>query len=390
MNLVKHTIAIAAGKGGVGKSTLTVNLALACQELGFKVGILDADLYGPSISRMVAEELPPKKVGERIEPASGLGLSYISISSFHQGAALMRAPIVRNWLSIFSTQVDWGELDLLFVDFPPGTGDISLSLAQEMRFTGALLVTTPQLIAVQDVVKCAQMFTSMDIPLLGVVENMSFLASDPAQKPFGEGGGAQLADFCEIDLLGKIPLDSTIATCADHGVSLFAEGVGEILNNSDFPIRLSKSAKFDFSNSLTNGWLAPFSKINFASILKTFSKRAVVQCLSGEPFLAVAKKLLGKMKSSAKIELEKLELRETGIYVRFSDGKEGIIALRALQKSCPCVRCREAKESLTPIRVDANVRLRELKPVGSFAYCCYFDSGCSQGIYPHRLMRELL
>ncbi|MDX8430310.1 MAG: P-loop NTPase [Candidatus Algichlamydia australiensis] len=332
---IKNIIAVAACKGGVGKSMLTVNLALACRELGLKVGIVDADLHGPSIPRMITEESPPKKQGEFIVPAKGFGISYISLSHLHQGAALMRAPIARNWLEIFSKSVLWGDLDLLLIDFPPGTGDIPLTLAQEMKLTGALLITTPQLIAVQDVSKCAQMFRAMNTPLLGVVENMSYLADAPSQKPFGEGGGEQLASAYKIDLLAKIPLDSKIAQSADRGISLFSQG-------------------------------------------------------AGQNFFALAELFLQKVEGSSPLVLKEYAQNEKGVFVHFSDGKSGVIALKKLQKSCPCVRCREARVTASPLRVDASVRLRELQPVGSYAFRCYFTSGCSQGIYPHRLLRELI
>ncbi|GAB5411233.1 MAG: hypothetical protein ChlgKO_03470 [Chlamydiales bacterium] len=332
---MKNIVAIAAGKGGVGKSMLTVNLALSCRELGLSVGILDADLHGPSIPRMIAESSPPQKKGDQLIPAKGLGLSFISLSHLHEGAALMRAPIARNWLQIFSKQVLWGDLDLLLIDFPPGTGDISLTLAQEMQLTGALLITTPQHIAVQDVSKCAQMFRAMDVPLLGVVENMSFLATNPAQKPFGEGGGDLLANAYQIDLLKKIPLDPMIAQAADRGISLFSQGNG--------------------------------------------------QC-----FIDLAERFIKKIEGTRRLVLEECVQNERGVFVRFSDGKSGMIALKKLQQACPCVRCREAKETLSPMRIDSNVRLRELQPVGTFAFRCFFTSGCSQGIYPHRLLRELL
>jgi ATP-binding protein involved in chromosome partitioning len=224
---IDSVIAIAAGKGGVGKSCVTVNLALALKQKGFKVGILDADIYGPSVCQMLQIESPPAQntdSPERIIPAEALGLKVISMAFFQERAAVVRAPIANGIITQFLHQVDWGGLDYLLIDCPPGTGDIQLTLLQQGSLTGALVVTTPQEVALIDVVKSVQMFIDMQIPLIGVVENMSYF-QDPVtgtkHYPFGKDGGDRLARQCGLPLLGRIPIDAEICQCADEGCSLF-------------------------------------------------------------------------------------------------------------------------------------------------------------------------
>lgn len=175
---VRHIVAIAAGKGGVGKSTLALNAALYFQKKGCKVGLMDADLYGPSLQKMLPEELPPTQhaaIKERIVPAEARGIKLISMAYFlnPEHPTSVRAPIANGVIKQFIHLVDWGELDFLFIDFPPGTGDIQLTLVQEAMLSGAVIVTTPQEIALLDVSKTVAMFQQMQVPLVGVVENMS-------------------------------------------------------------------------------------------------------------------------------------------------------------------------------------------------------------------------
>ena len=217
---------MASGKGGVGKSTVAVNLALALKQQSFQVGLMDADIYGPSVRKMLPEDRLPVQKKERYQPALSHGIRVMSMAYFRQEheAAVVRAPIANGIITQFIHQVDWGELDYLIVDFPPGTGDIQLTLAQQANITGAVMVTTPQEIAVMDVKKSIHLFDQVKIPILGVVENMSGFSLDGSSEvvyPFGKGGGKRLAKESGVPFLGTIPLDSQLCHKSDKGESIF-------------------------------------------------------------------------------------------------------------------------------------------------------------------------
>lgn len=224
---VKSVIAIAAGKGGVGKSTVTVNLALALQAQGYRVGVLDADIYGPSIRKMLPEEQLPQQKDQIFFPALCSGVKMISMAYFRREheAAAVRAPIANGIISQFIKQVEWGELDFLLIDFPPGTGDVQLTLSQQAHLAGAILVTTPQEVALLDVRKAMYLFNQVNIPILGIVENMSYYKDRHTGQPvylFGRGGGERLAQEAKSPFLGSIPIDSEISESGDQGYSLLA------------------------------------------------------------------------------------------------------------------------------------------------------------------------
>jgi ATP-binding protein involved in chromosome partitioning len=226
---MKFILGIAAGKGGVGKSCLTVNVALCLQRMGKSVGIIDADIYGPSVRKMLPEDVPlrhSESSPNRLVPAERDGIQFISASFFlkDEEAAIVRAPIANGLVKQFFHSVDWGELDCLLVDFPPGTGDIPLTLMQEMSFSGGVVITTPQEVALQDVSKAISLFHRMRVPVLGLVENMSYF-QDPLSPqryyPFGNGGGRRLCLKEGIPFLGEIPIEGEISRCCDAGVSLW-------------------------------------------------------------------------------------------------------------------------------------------------------------------------
>lgn len=224
---VKNVIAVAAGKGGVGKSTVATNLALALHLQGAKVGLLDADIYGPSVPTMLGDpEVPPEtKAGNRIVPATYHGIKVISIGFFTErdGAVVWRGPMIHKILQQFLGDVEWGDLDYLVVDLPPGTGDAQLSLSQLIPITGAVMVTTPQEVALIDVEKAVGMFRKVEVPLLGVLENMSFYVCPNCghhDEIFSRGGGKALAAHLQIPLLGEIPLDARIRACGDMGLPI--------------------------------------------------------------------------------------------------------------------------------------------------------------------------
>ncbi|MCC6750953.1 MAG: Mrp/NBP35 family ATP-binding protein [Deltaproteobacteria bacterium] len=221
---VKNVIAVASGKGGVAKSTTAVNLALALRQTGATVGILDADIYGPSVPTMIRMEREPAGTSDqRIIPAEGLGLKVISIGFFMppDRAAILRGPMVSGYVSQFLTGVEWGPLDYLIIDYPPGTGDIQLTLSQQCPITGAVVCTTPQEISLIDVRRGIAMFETTKVPVLGVIETMSYFICDGCNKRhdiFRSGGGERIARRIGVPFLGAVPIDPLVAEDSDTGV----------------------------------------------------------------------------------------------------------------------------------------------------------------------------
>ncbi|MBX7082048.1 MAG: Mrp/NBP35 family ATP-binding protein [Nannocystaceae bacterium] len=222
---VKNVIAVAAGKGGVGKSTVSVNVAMALAGLGAKVGLLDADIYGPSVPKMLGaadSEATTAEDGGGISPARYRGMPVMSVEYFVEPgkAVIWRGPMIHKLLTQFLEDVQWGELDYLVVDLPPGTGDAQLSLCQLIPITGAIIVTTPQEVALIDVRKAIDMFGKLEVPVLGVAENMSLYccpACGHKAEIFGAGGGRRLAQEFGVPLLAQIPLEPKVAYGGESG-----------------------------------------------------------------------------------------------------------------------------------------------------------------------------
>lgn len=221
---VKNIIGVASGKGGVGKSTVALNLALALSQSGAKIGLLDADIYGPSIPLMLGIQKAALEVdGNKLQPAEFNGLKVVSFGFFaeqeHQ-AAIYRGPIISGILKQFLVDTNWSDLDYLIVDLPPGTGDIPLTLAQTIPITGILVVTTPQEVASNVAVKAIGMFNKLNVPLLGVVENMSYFICPSCNEKhhiFGEGGAKKISEKYNIPFVGEIPLNAGIMEGSDLG-----------------------------------------------------------------------------------------------------------------------------------------------------------------------------
>jgi ATP-binding protein involved in chromosome partitioning len=216
-----RVLAVASGKGGVGKSTLTANLAAAFERLGHKTGVLDADVYGHSIPHMLGVHQKPVLVDRMIVPPVRDELKLMSIGFFLEDNApvMWRGPMLHKALEQFLSDVHWGELDVLVVDMPPGTGDVSISLGQLLPRAEVLVVTTPQPAAQQVAVRAAHMAQKTNMRLVGAIENMSYLI-ETGEEIFGSGGGQQLADELEIPLLGQVPLDPALREAADEGEPL--------------------------------------------------------------------------------------------------------------------------------------------------------------------------
>jgi ATP-binding protein involved in chromosome partitioning len=217
---VKHVVAVASGKGGVGKSTVATNLALALQMLGRKVGLLDADIYGPSIPIMmgISEVFDPNTTAFPLE-RYGLKLMSMGFWVKPETAMIWRGPMVHKYLTVFLTQIPWGELDYLVIDLPPGTGDAQLTLTQTAPLSGAVIVTTPQDVSLIDARKGLEMFRQVRVPVLGIVENMSYFVGEDGKRYniFRHGGGTKLAQEAGVPFLGELPIDPRVAECGDTG-----------------------------------------------------------------------------------------------------------------------------------------------------------------------------
>ncbi len=223
MNGVKHVVAVASGKGGVGKSTVTANLAMALAKEGYSVGLLDADIYGPSMPTMFGTNERPKPAGDkRIHPVEARGIKMMSIGFVVDPDQPMvwRGPMVHGALQQFLEQVEWGELDFVFVDMPPGTGDAQLTLTQKAPLSGAIIVSTPQKVALIDARKGLKMFEQVKVPVLGIVENMSYLVGPDGEMTvdlFGRGGAKAAAEELGVPFLGEVPLQEGVAQSGDEG-----------------------------------------------------------------------------------------------------------------------------------------------------------------------------
>ena len=328
-------VVIGSGKGGVGKSTISVSLALLFKMLGFKVGLIDADIYGPSLKGMLSPDILPREEEGLLVPASSKGIQVISaayFSKFDKGAPV-RAPLINGIIEQFISGVKWDNRDLIIIDLPPGTGDIHLTILQKMSITGAIAITTPQKIATLDVEKAIYLFQNMKVPVLGVIENMSFY-QDPLtgekHRVFGEGGGREIAKKFNIPLLGEVPLDPLLMETLDQG----------------------GGAKFS---------------------------------LSGEVLWKIAIEISSKL-CDHEDELKILEVKKTGLHhVEIQCGeKKGQYRFSDLQERCPCARCLEKD-----VPTDPNVSVRNIEILGNYAVQFHFTSGCSQGLYTWLVLNDI-
>ena len=219
---VRHLIAVGSGKGGVGKTTVSVNLALGLTAMGRRVGLLDADVYGPNVPLMFGINAPLRASGDRIQPHEKFGVKLISMGFINPGdkPLVWRGPMLHSAIQQFLRNVDWGELDYLIIDLPPGTGDVALSLIQTAPLSGAVVVTTPSDVSLEDARKAVNMFAQVRVPILGLVENMSYLIAPGSGERidvFGQGGGKRTAEQMNIAFLGELALDPEVRIGGDSG-----------------------------------------------------------------------------------------------------------------------------------------------------------------------------
>jgi ATP-binding protein involved in chromosome partitioning len=226
---VKNIIAVGSGKGGVGKSTVAVNLAITLSRLGYAVGLMDADVYGPNVPLMMGIQQTPHAIGQRIQPLEAYGVRLMSMAFLNPGdkPLVWRGPMLNSVIQQFLRNVDWGELDYLVIDLPPGTGDVQLTLIQTTPLTGAVVVTTPSDVALEDARKAVNMFEQVREQVLGIVENMSYLEHNGEKLYiFGKGGGARTAEKMNVPLLAELPLDPATREGGDSGKPIATLGSG--------------------------------------------------------------------------------------------------------------------------------------------------------------------
>jgi len=223
----KFTIAISSAKGGVGKSTFATNLALALKKIGCKVGLLDADIYGPSIPKMFGINEKPKSDGQKLDPIVKYDIQCMSIGFLadQQTPMIWRGPMVTSAIKTFTQKVNWKDLDFIIVDMPPGTGDTQLTFSQGIKMDGAIIVSTPQEVALLDVKRGIKMFDKLNVKILGLVDNMSFFRADDGKKYnlFGEGGVRKTAEEFNKEFLGEIPIDPNVGKSGDNGKPIVEE-----------------------------------------------------------------------------------------------------------------------------------------------------------------------
>lgn len=354
---VAHIVGVGAGKGGVGKSTLALHLALALQEKGKRVGLLDADVYGPSLALMCPFDEGPGREGEFLVPAKGGDLKLMSVAYFKRDAAVVRAPIANETINQFLKKTQWGTLDYLIVDFPPGTGDVQLTLLQEAPFAGAVLVTTPQKVALSDVKKAHECFERLRVPTLGIVENMSYFSAGGERLfPLGEGGGALLAKDIGCELLGQIPLEPLIALGGDAGHTLF-DGEASAAKEAVLGIADKLNKFFDRHGGL-QGIDLTFKQMSQAGSIEE------------------------KLDGSGIAGIEKIfQLGPKDLVIEWTDGALCRYDLGNVQRRCPCARCEK--------KPGGDGFAKSVRSVGRYGLKFEFTTGCSAGIFTFEALRAM-
>jgi ATP-binding protein involved in chromosome partitioning len=261
---IRNAIAVASGKGGVGKSTVAVNLAVVLAKSGARVGLLDADIYGPNIPTMMGVEHLPAAGEEKLIPAESFGVKLMSIGFLVKPdqPLIWRGPMLHSAIRQFLSDVEWGELDYLVVDLPPGTGDAGLSLAQSMPLSGGLIVTLPQQVSLDDARRGLEMFRQMNVPIFGVVENMSYLELPDGSRMdvFGTGGGEKLARESGVPFIGAIPMDPAVREGGDHGVPVTVSAPDSPVAQALTAIAMDVAAKVSIA-ALQNNDFIPITMV---------------------------------------------------------------------------------------------------------------------------------
>jgi len=351
LSQIKHIVAVGSGKGGVGKSSVSSNLASALGALGYKVGLMDADIYGPSQPGMLGSKEGIKTEGNLLHPVEKNGIKFISMGLLipKGGPVIWRAPMAIKMIQQFLANVVWGELDVLLIDLPPGTGDVQLTLAQQASLSGAIIVTTPQEVSLEIAKKGLAMFVELNIPILGIIENMSGFTCSHCKEVteiFKTGGGEKLASEFNVPFLGPIPLDPEVMICGDEGIPL-------VLKNKDSP---TAKLFFNLAENLFKG----------------------IEKLAQE----------GQF-----VEPKSVKIEDGGkIVINWNDGHRGEHTAYTLRLNCKCASCIEEhshKKILDINAVPLDITILNARPVGRYGMNVHFSDGHRTGIYKHVALREI-
>lgn len=352
---VKHIIAVGSGKGGVGKSTTAVNLAMALKKLGAKVGLMDADIYGPSLPKLMgARQQPVESPDGKIAPPEAFGIKCMSMGMLGGNTpAVWRGPMASRAVQQFFSEIDWGELDYLIIDMPPGTGDIHITLAQTVRLSGAVVVMTPQGLAEEIARKGLKMFQQVRVPVIGLVENMSEYICPKCGNHdhiFSSGGGEAVAKELELPLLQKFPIDKRLMDASDAGIPLL---------ESD-----------------------PESSISKAYI-------ELAQNMASE----LSAMLSGARKSKPIIVNTELNKQHKMLKVSWNDGRDSLVSFKDLRFYCPCAHCVDEHSGVRKIKKDDitdDVEPTRINTIGNYALGIHFSDGHNTGIFGFDYLRKIL
>jgi len=375
---VHSIIAVHSAKGGVGKSTVTVNLATALARKGARVGMLDADVHGPSGALMMGTgEWPdPGPQPNTILPIMAHGISFISIANMttRETPLIWRGPMVSSVITQLLSSVIWGELDYLFIDMPPGTGDAQLTLAQSVPLTGAIIVSTPQELALEDTLRGIRGFARVNVPILGLIENMSWFVCDGCSEktfPFGENGAVVMAEEAGIPLLGRLPLENLVREGGDTGQpfavvapnSASTRALEGILSNLVEKLEGTSDTQATFDlNWREMGW----------------NERVAQPPEAGA-------KTAGDLAAIWQVSFDELG-------VLWADGSHNVLPLRRMRLACPCARCVDeltGRALLDPESVPSDITLKEIKSVGRYAIRPTFSDNHQSGLFHFDRLRDL-
>ena len=374
-SVTPRMIAISSGKGGVGKSSVTANIAVAMAQAGLRVGIVDADVYGPSIPGMLgiaSDRKPQMAPNGKMAPSQAHGVKVVSMAMLTDDdkPAILRGPMVGKYLNMFVKQVEWGVLDLLLLDLPPGTGDIQLTLAQAFPLSGAVVVTTPQDVSLKIARRGLRMMEQVNVPILGIVENMSGFtcpSCGTVSHIFHDGGGEQIARELGVAFLGKVPLDPAVVDSGDSGMPL-------VKSAPDSPAAAAYrqiAALLMRDGSRTDGLLTPF----VWNLSEGTGKPAPATTSDGPPGRLVA-----------------LDHDGAGLTLSWADGRNQRLASRDLRIGCRCAQCRDemtGKRRLDPDTVRLDIRITRIWSVGNYALGFAFSDGHDTGIYTFQYLSSM-
>jgi len=376
---IRHIIAVGSGKGGVGKSTVSVNLALALQQLGATVGIVDADILGPSIPGMLGIPTgePPELTPEnKLIPAERYDLKVVSMGMLtpDDKPAVLRGPMVGKYLKMFIEGVEWGKLDYLILDLPPGTGDTQLTLAQSMPLSGVVIVTTPQTVSLKIARRGLRMFEKVQVKILGIIENMRTFTCPHCGETtdiFRNGGGERMSQELGVPLLGALPIDPNVVACGDEGNPIVA----------DQPKSVSAKMYVTIAQALVE------QVQDAVTVIKPFSWKW--ESNEGTPaWVESAAKPTGS--ETTPIGFMRRDPRTLSIL--WEDGHRDDLDLRELRLACHCAICVEemtGRKLLDPKTVKADISPKQINSVGNYAILFDWNDGHNSGIYSFKDLRAL-